>query len=143
MKQSISLLKKMSLFALSFTLLFASCSKNSDSNPTPNTPAPSYAGNFLVADENETYVLKIENKGGNHFQIKEFGGFLNVPLNAYAEGSSLNIPSQTFKNPNGHTLTIVGKGTLSTKTAKDDTIKFEYSVSGFTEYESEFVGTRN
>lgn len=139
MKHSLSLFKNISFLFISFSLLFASCSKDNDS---PSVPVAGFAGQYLVEDETETYTLKIENKGGSNFQIHEFGGFLNVALNAVANGNTLNIPSQTFTNPSGKSITITGTGTLSTKSVKDDTIKFEYSVTGYTSYESDFKGIR-
>ena len=48
-----------------------------------------------------------------------------MPLNAVFEGNKLKIPAQTFKNPNGKSLTISGSGVLLTKAKKDDTVKFE------------------
>jgi hypothetical protein len=96
----------------------------------------------LQLTPSETYTLQIESKGGSNFQIKEFGGFLNAPLNAVLDGNTLKVPAQTFTNPGGKAITITGKGGLSTKVKKDDTIKFEYKVTGWQEYESDFEGTR-
>lgn len=140
MKHSFSLFRNISLLFLSFTLLLASCSKSK--NDTVPVQGAEFIGQYKVVDPSETYTLEITNKGGSNFQIKEFGGFLNVPLNAVFEGNKLKIPSQTFKNPNGKSLTVTGSGVLSTKAKKDDTVKFEYKVTGFTEYESDFEGTR-
>ena len=140
MKHSFSIFRNLSFSLLSFSLLLASCGKSKD-NTTPVQGA-AFAGQYLVVDPSETYTLQIESKGGSNFQIKEFGGFLNAPLNAVAEGNALKIPSQTFKNPSGKSITITGKGVLSTKAKKDDTIKFEYEVTGWQEYESDFEGTR-
>lgn len=137
MKKSVTFFRNISLLLLTSSVLFLSCSKDKDV-----APANSFAGQYLVVDDNETYILKIENKGGNNFQITEFGGFLNAPLKAVANGKTLQIPSQTFTNPNGNKLTIVGIGTLSTKTSKDDTITFDYTVSGFANYDGDFSGTR-
>jgi hypothetical protein len=123
---------------LSFTLLLASCSKSKDDVPVQGAE---FIGQYLVNDS-ETYTLAVNSKGGNSFQITEFGGFLNKPLNAIVEGAVLKIPAQTFTNPSGKSITVTGKGVLSTKVKKDDTIKFEYKVTGFTEYESDFEGTR-
>jgi len=63
-------------------------------------------------------------------------------LNAVADGNALKIPAQTFKNPSGKSITVTGTGVLSTKSKKDDTIKFQYKVTGFAEYESDFEATR-
>lgn len=139
MKHSFSIFSKLSLVLISFTLLLASCSKSK--NDTVPVQGSEFIGQYLVVD-NETYTLIIENKGGSNFQIKEFGGFLNVPLKAVAEGNALNIPSQTFKNSNGKSITITGKGVLSTKSKKDDTIKFDYKVTGWQEYDGDFEGVR-
>jgi len=106
------------------------------------SPPISFAGQYQVIDDFETYVLKVESKGANGFQIKEFGGFLNAPLNAESKGNTLIIPSQTFTNPNGTKITIVGTGVLETKDSKDDTIRFHYSVSGFSNYNGDFSGKR-
>jgi hypothetical protein len=95
-----------------------------------------------VVEDDETYTLKIENAGGSNFQIREFGGFLNVPLKANGNGNTLHIPSQTFTNPSGKSITIVGTGTLSTKSSKDDTITFEYSLTGYGAHNGSFVGTK-
>jgi len=101
-----------------------------------------FVGQYVVVDPSETYTLQIDSKGGSNFQIREFGGFLNAPLNAVVDGNSLNIPSQTFTNPSGKSITITGKGVLSTKAKKDDTIKFDYKVTGWQNYEGDFEGTR-
>ncbi|HKH61945.1 MAG TPA: hypothetical protein VKA49_13985 [Flavitalea sp.] len=138
MKKSVSVLRNISLVILSVSFFLASCSKDKDIA----APAASFAGQYLVADDTETYILKVENKGGNNFQIIEFGGFLNAPLKAVAEGNTLKIPSQTFTNPNGKKLTVVGTGVLATKNSKDDTITFQYTVSGFANYDGDFTGTR-
>jgi hypothetical protein len=140
MKHSFSIFRNISLLFLSFTMVLASCSKSKDDAPPVQGAA--FIGQYIVVEPSETYILQIDNKGGANFQIKEFGGFLNVPLNAVFSGDKLTIPSQTFKNPNGKSLTVSGTGVLSTKTKKDDTIKFDYKVSGFTEYESDFTGIR-
>ena len=138
MKKSVTVLRSISLFIISASFFFSSCSKDKDIA----APAVAFAGQYLVVDDNETYMLKVENKGGNNFQIIEFGGFLNAPLKANAEGNTLQIPSQTFTNPNGNKLTVVGTGVLSTKNSKDDTIIFQYKVSGFANYDGDFTGTR-
>ena len=138
MKKSVTIFRNLSLIILSASFFFSSCSKDKDIS----SPAAPFKGQYLVVDDNETYTLKIESKGGNNFQIIEFGGFLNAPLKATAEGNTLKIPSQTFTNPNGKQLTIVGTGVLSTKNSKDDTIVFQYTVSGFTNYDGDFTGTR-
>jgi hypothetical protein len=140
MKQSVFLLRNISLLILSFGLFLASCSKDKDIVATPAAP---FAGQYNVIDGNKNYTLKVESKGGNNFQIHEFGGFMNVPINAVADGNTLNIRKQTFTNSNGNTLTIAGKGFLTTKNAKDDTITFQYAVSGnFANYDGDFTGTR-
>lgn len=139
MKQTASLIKKFTFVLLTITLGLVSCSKK-DSGPS--IPSAPFAGSYLVEDDDETYILKIENTGGNNFQIREFAGFMNVPVKAVANGNTLSIPSQTFTNPSGKTLTLVGTGTLLTKGAKDDTVKFTYTVSGFTNFTSDFEGVR-
>jgi len=140
MKHSFSISRIFSLLFLSFSLVVVSCSKSKDDTVSPQVAA--FAGQYLVVEPSETYTLKIESKGGSNFQIKEFGGFLNVPLNAVVDGASLKIPSQTFTNPSGKSITISGAGVLSTKAKKDDTIKFNYKVTGWQQYESDFEGTR-
>jgi len=140
MKHSFSIFRNLSVLFLSFTLVLASCSK--DKNDTVPAQGAAFAGQYLVVDPSETYTLQIESKGGKNFQIKEFGGFLNAPLNAVVEGSTLKVPAQTFTNPSGKSITISGAGVLSTKVKKDDTIKFDYKVTGWQEYESDFEGTR-
>ena len=140
MKHSFSIFRKISLVLISFTLLLASCSKSKD-DKVPVQGAE-FVGQYTVVESYETYILQIDSKGGANFQIKEFGGFMNVPVNAVFEGNKLTIPAQTFKNPNGKSLTITGKGILSTKVKKDDTIKFEYKMTGWIDSESEFEGTR-
>jgi hypothetical protein len=140
MKHSFSFFRNISLILLSFTVVLASCSKSKD-DVVPVQGA-AFVGQYVVVDPSETYTLQIDSKGGSNFQIREFGGFLNAPLNAVADGNSLKIPSQTFTNPSGKSITITGKGVLSTKAKKDDTIKFDYKVSGWQNYESDFEGTR-
>jgi len=140
MKHSLSIFRNISLLFLSASLVLASCSKDNDDSISSQQSA--FVGKYLVVDASETYTIEVLHKGGNNFQIKEFAGFLNVPLNAVLNGSALNIPSQTFTNPSGKSITISGTGVLSTKAKKDDTIKFDYKVSGFTNYESDFEGTR-
>ncbi len=138
MKKSASFLRNVSLLILSTSIFLGSCSKDKDMG----APIAPFAGQFHVIDDTETYTIKIENKGGSNFHISEFGGFLNVPLKAVAEGNMLKIPSQTFKNPSGKSITVVGSGVLSTKNSKDDTITFQYTVSGFANYDGDFTGTR-
>jgi hypothetical protein len=140
MKQSVSLITHISYVVLAFgLLLFASCSKKDHDT---SLASASFAGSYMVIDDDETYTLKIENTGGNNFQIREFGGLLNVPLKANGNGNSLHIPSQTFTNPSGKSITIVGTGTLSTKDSKDDTITFEYSLTGYGAHNGSFTGKR-
>lgn len=143
MKQTVSIFRNISLVALSFafSLLLASCSKNKDGDMAVKETIP-FSGDYIVDDGSEVYTLTVIGKGNSSYQIKEFGGFLNVPLNATLDGSVLKIPSQTFTNPSGKSITIVGTGSLSTKSKKDDTIKFDYSVSGYTSYSGDFEGTR-
>ena len=140
MKHSFSISRNRSLFFLLFTLLLASCSKSKDDSVPPQGAA--FVGQYIVTDPSETYTLQIESKGGSNFQIKEFGGFLNVPLNAVLAGSTLKVPAQTFTNGSGKSITITGTGVLQTKAKKDDTIKFDYKVTGWQDYESDFEGTR-
>ena len=140
MKHSFSFFRNISLILLSFTVVLASCSKSKD-DVVPVQGA-AFVGQYVVVDPSETYTLQIDSKGGSNFQIREFGGFLNAPLNAVADGNSLKIPSQTFTNPSGKSITITGKGVLSTKAKKDDTIKFDYKVTGWQNYEGDFEGTR-
>lgn len=140
MKHSFSIFRNISLFLLSFTLVLASCSKSKDD--TVPVQGAAFVGQYVVVDPSETYTLQIDSKGGSNFQIKEFGGFLNTPLNAVVDGNSLKIPAQTFTNPGGKSITIAGKGILSTKVKKDDTVKFEYKVTGWQDYEGDFEGTR-
>jgi len=138
MKKSLSILRNISLFILSISFVLSSCSKDKDIA----APGASFAGQYQVVDDTDSYTLKVENKGGNNFDIHEFGGFLNVPIKAVAEGSSLKIPSQTFNGPNGNKIIVFGTGVLSTKNSKDDTITFQYSVSGVVNYDGDFSGTR-
>lgn len=140
MTHATSLIKKFSFVLLTIALAFASCSKKDSGISGP--PAAPFAGNYLVVEEDETYTLKVENTSGSNYQIKNFGGFMNAPVKAVANGTSLSIPTQTFKNPNGNTLTISGSGNLITKGDKDDTIKFTYSVSGYANYSGDFEGAR-
>lgn len=141
MKHSLSSLSKLFVLFLSFGTVLASCSKDNDNDSVP-AQGSEFVGQYLVVEPSETYTLQVENKGGSNFHIKEFGGFLNVPLNAVLEGNQLKIPAQTFTNPSGKSITITGVGMLKTKAKKDDTIRFDYKVTGFTEYESDFEGTR-
>lgn len=138
MKKSSSFLRNTFLLFLSTSFFLSSCSKDKDMG----APVAAFAGQYLVVEPSETYTIKIENKGGSNFQISEFGGFLNVPIKATAEGNLLKIAAQTFKNPSGKSITVVGSGVLSTKNSKDDTITFQYTVSGFANYDGDFTGTR-
>jgi hypothetical protein len=142
MKQAIvtrsSFFRNISLAVLSLSLVFTSCSKNND-----KVVGSEFVGSYAVQEDDDAYTIAIESKGGNKYQIKNFGGFMYVPIEANAVGSQLNIPSQTFKNSSGFEITITGTGSLTTKSKKDDTIKFNYSVSGSANYDSEFEGTRN
>lgn len=140
MKHSFSFFRNISLILLSFTMVLASCSKSKDD--VAPVQGAAFVGQYVVVDPSETYTLQIDSKGGSNFQIKEFGGFLNAPLNAVADGSSLKIPAQTFTNPSGKSITITGKGVLSTKAKTDDTIKFDYKVTGWQNYDGDFEGTR-
>jgi hypothetical protein len=139
MKQ-LTIFKSAFFLLISTSLFLASCSKDKDKDMAVESVP--FSGNYLVVEPSETYTLNIVSKGGGNYQIKEFGGFLNVGLNAKLDGSVLKIPSQTFTNPNGTSITIVGTGTLSTKVTKDDTITFDYAISGFTSYTGDFSGTR-
>ncbi len=65
-----------------------------------------------------------------------------APIDAVGSGGKLKIPSQTFSNSSGFTITIVGTGVLSTKSTNNDTIRFEYEVSGSANYDSDFEGLR-
>jgi hypothetical protein len=141
MKQSVTLYLRVTLIIFSLAFLFASCSKK-DSDISPPPASSSFTGQFQVVDGADTYIIQVENKGNNKYQIKNFGGFLNTPVNAVLEGNTLTIPTQTFYNPNGHTLTLVGIGALVTKNSKDDTVKFDYTVTGFANYSGDFEGTR-
>ena len=139
MKKSVSVFKNIFLSILSLSVLLTSCSKDKE---MAAPQAVSFAGQYLVVDDTETYTLKVENKGGNNFQIIEFGGFINAPVKAVLEGNVLTIHSQTFTNPNGSKLTVVGKGVLSTKSSKDDTISFQYTLTGFVNSTGDFEGKR-
>lgn len=138
MKKSVLVFRNISLIILSVSFFLTSCSKDKDIA----APGASFAGQYQVVDVTETYTIRVENKGGNNFEIIEFGGFLNVPIKAVAEGNTLKIPAQTFNGPNGSKIVVVGTGALSTKNTKDDTITFQYSVSGWATYNSDFTGTR-
>ncbi len=140
MKQTAFLIQKLSFVLLSITLALVSCSKKDSGVSGP--PSAPFAGQYLVVDEDETYTLQVESTGGSDFQIKNFGGFMNVPVKAKANGSMLTIPTQTFKNPNGNTLTVSGSGSLVTKGAKDDTILLTYTLSGFANYNGDVEGSR-
>jgi hypothetical protein len=139
MKKATLNLRNITLAVLSLSLIFVSCSKKDDSS---SVPVAAFAGQYLVVDDNETYILKIESTGGSNFQIREFGGFLNVPVKAVAEGKTLKIASQTFNNPNGNSITITGNGSLTSKNTTDDAVSFQYTVSGFADYSGEFTGVR-
>jgi hypothetical protein len=59
------------------------------------------------------------------------------------EGNTLKIPSQTFTNSgSGNSITIVGTGVLSTKNSKDDTVSFQYTITGFGAGNGSFTGVR-
>lgn len=139
MKHSVTPIKSIFIVLSIFLAFTTSCSKDKDTV----LPSAKFAGNYYVEDDTETYTLQVIGKGNNNFQIKNFGGFLNVPINAVVEGTTLKIPSQTFKNPNGNTLTVVGSGILTKKNKEDDLIKIDYSVSGYTSYSSTIEGLRN
>jgi hypothetical protein len=143
MKQSVSFLRSPSLISVvrtislvffSVSMLFVACSKK---DKVEGPPAAAFAGNYLVVDDNDTYILQIENTGGNNFEISEFAGFMNVPINATGSGNTLTIPAQTFTNSSGHSITISGTGALS-----GDDITFNYSVAGFVAYDGSFTGKR-
>ena len=138
MNQSVvSFFRAFSVAVLSLSLLFAACSKNKD-----KAAGSEFVGSYAVEDGDDKYTLVIESKGGNKYQIKNFGGFMYTPIEATATGGQLKIPSQTFKNSSGFTITIVGTGVLSTKSASNDTIRFEYEISGSANYDSDFEGQR-
>jgi hypothetical protein len=83
MKHSLSIFRNISLLFLSASLVLASCSKDKDDSVSSQQSA--FVGKYLVVDASETYTVEVLHKGGNNFQIKEFAGFLNVPLNACIE----------------------------------------------------------
>ncbi len=132
-----SFLRNLSLAVLSLSLVFTSCSKNKD-----KVAGREFVGSYTVVEDDETYTLTIESKGGNNYAVKNFGGFMYIPVEAKAEGGQLKIPAQTFKNSSGFEITVSGNAVLSTKSKKDDTINFNYAVSGDANYTSDFEGTR-
>lgn len=138
MNQSVvSFFRAFSVAVLSLSLLFAACSKNKD-----KAEGSEFVGSYAVEDGDDKYTLVIESKGGNKYQIKNFGGFMYVPVEANASGGKLNIPSQNFSNSNGFNVTIKGTAVLGTKSSANDLIRFEYEVSGSANYESDFEGIR-
>ena len=139
MKQTLSIVRNFALTVLSVSFLLVACSKKDDQATVPTAP---FAGSYVVTDDDDSYTLKIENTGGNNFNIRGFGGFLNVPLKSVAEGKTLKIPSQTFTNPSGKSITIVGNGTLSTKNTPDDMISFQYDLTGYAAHSGSFVAIR-
>lgn len=136
MKRSIVTVKTLIMAAFSLSLLFASCSKKDKAEGTE------FVGSYAVEDGDDDYTLTIESKGGNKYQIKNFGGFMYVPIEATATGGQLKVPSQTFKNSSGFEITIQGTGVLANKSASNDLLKFTYQVSGSANYESDFEGIR-
>ena len=138
MKQSAaSFFRTFSVAVLSLSLLFTACSKNKD-----KAEGAEFVGSYAVEDGDDDYTLIIENKGGNKYHIKNFGGFMYVPVEANASGGKLVIPSQNFTNSNGFNITIKGTGVLDKKSSANDLIRFEYEVSGSTNYDSDFEGLR-
>jgi hypothetical protein len=115
-------------------VVLSSCSK--DKNEV--IPVAAFEGNYEATKSNNTkYTMTIEKKSGNQFQIKNFAGFLNAPLNATAAGTTMTIPTQTFTNPNGKQLILSGTASLT-----GDELSVQYSVRGFTEYDSDLLAKR-
>ncbi len=117
------------------SLLFVTACNKDKEEVSPVAP---FEGSYeAFKSNNQKYTMTIEKKGGNAFAIKNFAGFLNAPLDATAAGTLITIPTQTFTNSNGKQLILSGTGNL-----ENDELKIQYSVRGFTEYDSDLVAKR-
>jgi hypothetical protein len=95
-------------------VLLIGCSN--DDGPDARDP---FIGTYTMVDTNkdgdtDTYNVTLSKASGANIDISNFGDFLNVPLKATVNGSTLTIPLQNFTNPGAAAgLDISGAGTLS------------------------------
>jgi len=114
-------------------LTLASCSDD-DKATEPDT-RQQFVGTYIVKDisassgYNYEYSVNISMGSKGDLEISNFGDVMNVPVKAKAKGNQLIIPSQTFKNPSGKTLTVTGSGTLAS-----NVLTFNYTTAGYIDY---------
>lgn len=123
-------------------LAMASCSD--DEKATEPDTRQQFVGNYSVEDISASSGYKYEysvnitmgSKGG--LEISNFGDVMNVPVKATAKGNQIVIESQTFKNPSGKTITVMGSGTIA-----NDVLTFNYSITGYRDYQGACKAERN
>lgn len=116
---------------ISFSALLYSCQED-DSELTPSTD---FTGTYFVEEEDpdDSFTLiieKHESKKG-YLQIRNFGGFMNIPIDGKASGNMLEIPTQTFSEG---TKELILSGTAN---FVSDTLIIDYQVRGFTSFDSQ------
>ena len=115
------------------TLALTNCS-NDDEDQGPDT-RPQFVGTYEVDDVSAgsgyvyEYNVTISNGTSSDLQISNFGDIFNVPVKATVKGNNLTIPKQSFKNPSGKTIEVVGSGTIS-----GDILIFDYTMKGYIDY---------
>lgn len=118
------------LFAL---VTLSSCSDDDD--------VPTVFGSYEVSETNhydavDTYPIDLTQakSGGVNIEIKNFGGFMFVPVKGTLDATALTIPTQTFTAGN-EIIKISGSGILSGKkldftyTMESDGDLYEYSCA--------------
>ena len=112
-------------------------------------PQADFTGQYQVGDGSKAYTMRIEKKTANALLIYNFGGFMNLPINATSDQAAatdgsrmLTIPEQTFTNPSGKKLILSGTGKLTLGTDGSSELVIDYTVGGFTQYSSQLVAKR-
>lgn len=118
--------------------LVVSCGKDDD-GPDERTP---FLGTYTVdtfnvysGDLTDTYDITISNGSGKDVNIDHFG-FFKVPIRGTVSGNNLTIPSQTFTQ-DGITIEVSGSGKL-----ENDVLTYTYTLTGFSNYSVNCIGTK-
>jgi hypothetical protein len=117
----IALLLRNIMLAIAVALILMSCSKDDE--------GPTLWGSYSVEEKNEyddidtyTITLSQSKQGGDNVEIKNFGGFMYVPIKATLTDKTLTIPSQSFTEGN-MTIVLAGNGSFS-----GNTLNYNYTM---------------
>jgi hypothetical protein len=94
-----------------------------------------FVGDYDVEDISQSsgyvynYTVSVSKAGANQIQISNFADLFNVPVKANVNGMSFAIPTQTFTNPSGKSISVSGTGTLV-----GDLLTFQYTTTGYLDY---------